>query len=241
VATIQKRVDEARRKMVEEVNAGQKLVAVNENVMDYDVPVEACDGDGDNPCPSRWSYFSDYRERLKKTRDLNLLKGSVEEICRHADFWTRRCAQADQEMANSILSCVNTAETCQDPNRQEIDVIMSARNPGKISLYRDAGFKGDFFENDFNEFSQSSAHDPLTFYKFNDIGWKRANDSISSIKVNLHPAWTVRFFEHADEYRPGYQYDVSGRHDYSWIGDVWGKKANDKISAFQLIPIPDIQ
>ncbi len=236
---IQDRIREARQKIVEDVNTGENLVAVKETLVDYDVPFESCTFEGDEPCPSRWTYFSDYRPRLSKARELSLLKSFVEESCFKADYWKRRCLAAEQELSRAILACMTTSEECRDPDRTQIDIVMSSKNPGRIAMWTDAWSKGAFYEVDFDQSLGDRAKKPNTFYDFYAIGWGKGNDKITSIDILLHPAWGVTFHEHLEPWNSGAHWDFQGRRYIGNIGAEFGG-ANDKISAFELVPIPDL-
>lgn len=233
---IQERIKQAREKIVADVNNGNNLVAIKETLVDYDVPFEACTNNGDDPCPSRWSYFTDYRDRLNRTRDMNISKGYVEEVCFKADYWRRRCARAELDLTNAILACTNSSEECRSPDSSQVDIVMSARNPGKVSMWTDTNQRGEYFEIDFSKMLESNVRKPQTFYSFYEMGWQRANDRISSIDSKLHDAWTIKFYEHLDPRNPGHRYEFRGN---QYISNV-GNGVNDKISAFELVPIDDI-
>lgn len=235
---IQDRIREARQKIVEDVNKGENLVAVKETINDYEVPFEACTLNGNDPCPSRWDYFSDYRPRVTKARDLNILKSYVEESCFGSDYWARRCMYAEQELSNAILACTSIDEDCRDPDRTQIDIVTSSRNPGKVGLWTDSWSKGSYFEIDFEQ-GRENTRKPNVFYAFNKIGWDRANDKITSIDVKLNPAWTIKFFEHPDTNSRGRHFDIQGTRYMGNIGfDL--DRANDLISSFELVPIADL-
>ncbi len=235
-AAIQNRVQQARQKIVSEVNDGKNLVAIKETLVDFDVPFSSCTLDGDDPCPNRWSYFVDYRDRLGKTRDLGITKSNVEEACFRTDYWAHRCAKAQLDIENAIVSCMNVSDTCKDTDRSQIDIVLSAKNPGKVGFWTDTNKQGSYYELDFGQLVPAGSTKPSTFYNFNAIGWSKANDKISSLDVNLNPAWTIRLYQDMDPQSPGHYWDFSGKNYVSNIG----KDANDKISAYALIPIADL-
>ena len=96
--------------------------------------------------------------------------------------------------------------------------------------------KRAFFEIDFGKLLEGNVKKPYGFYPFRDMGWYRAIDHVASVDVRLGNAWTIKFFEHLDAHSPGHHYDFTGSQYISHVGN----DLNDRISAFQLVPLDDL-
>lgn len=238
-ANIQRKIDEARKKFRSEIKEGKYLTVVRETLLDYEVPLSACTLSGNQPCPSRWEYFADYRTRLTKLKQFSLDKTEAEDICTRISYWPRRCAIVKESFDTVTNNCRSLVEECKDPDSKELKVILSAKNPGRVELWDNAGFGGSFYGLDFRNFLNGNPLEALKFYTLEEIGMKKANDKATSIRSFLQPAWTIRFFRDTNRDSSGQQYDVAGTRAIDNIGFTWSG-SNDKISAFELIPAEDL-
>lgn len=239
VAAIQKKIQDVKSKMFAEVKEGTYLAVVKETLLDYEVPLAACDREGSNPCPSRWDYFSDYRARLSKLKTMTLNKSEADDVCTKTPYWNNRCARVADLLGSAISTCLNLAEACNEPDDKELQTILSAKNPGQVELWDNMRYTGSFWGLDFRDFLNGSRFEAKHFYTLNEIGMGKANDKITSIRSYLHPAWRIRFYRDANPASPGQPYDIDGSRDVENVGLQW-KGANDSISSFELIPIPDL-
>lgn len=240
IAAIQTKIAAVKAKMFTEVKEGKYLAVVKETLLDYEVPIEACDRDTSSPCPSRWEYFSDYRDRLTKLRKMSLNKSEADDVCSKTPYWEHRCQHVTDLYGTAVNNCLSLSEDCKVPDETEFNKILSAKNPGSIEMWDNMKYTGSFWGLDFRNLLNGGNIEANKFYSLRDIGMDRANDKISSLKSHLQPAWTIRFYRDTDPASPGQPYDVTGSREIFNIGDVWGKGANDSISSFQLIPMPDM-
>lgn len=236
---LQKKILTARQAIAAEVKEGKYLTIVKETMVDYDVPLLVCTHNDSATCPSRWSYFTDYRNRLAKVKELSLSKTDSEEVCQKTPFWEHRCGKVAENLDNAIASCRVLSEECPMLDEADLNIVLSAKNPGTVELWQNKDFAGNFWSLDFRNLLNGNTMQASTFYSFADIGQPKANNAISSIRSHLLPGWTVRFFKETSSTQRGEQYDVTGALDIPLVDTVW-KGSNDQISSFELVPPADL-
>ena len=241
IATIQKRIQDVKAKMFAEVKEGKNLAVVRETLLDYEVPLEACTRDGSSPCPSRWEYFSDYRDRLAKLKKLSLNKSEADEVCAKAPYWSKRCNQVNESYSVAMSNCLSLTESCEQPNEKDFKIILTAKNPGRLELFDSDMFRGGVWPLDFRNFLDDGSLQANRVYDFENANIGNASRRVTSVRSLLDPTWTVKFYTKSGKERPSQsqpvlKYTIQGARD---VGNV-GKDANDSFTSFELIPTPDL-
>ncbi len=235
-SSIQKKIADSHQKMLDEVRAGNNLTVIKETLLDYDVPVSACTLDGNSPCPSRWSYFVDYRDRLSKLKTMSVQREESDDVCSKISYMPHRCTRVAELFDNAINACRGFDSSCDIPNDNEYRTILSAENPGWVEMWDNSQYGGSYWSIDFRNFLAGSPYAPYNLYVFKNIGIGKANDKITSFKTHLANNWTIKWYHDTDPKNPGKHYDVTGSQD---VGNV-GKDNNDKFSSFLLLPPGDL-
>lgn len=231
----QRKVDNIRKQMVNEVKAGKNLVVVRETLADYEVPSPKDENDDELANVKRWDFFVDYRDRVAKLKRMSLDLSEADELCNVTNFWPRRCARVRDLLKTAIEECTSFSSNCAIPNEKEFQTLLTARGPGWVSLYKDGAFKGSEWTIDLRNLARSNIQ-VNKFYPFGEIDLGGANDRPTSLRSNLKNNWTVKFYQHPKENDAGKVFEVRGVNDYSNIGNTF----NDSFSAFRLEPVGDL-
>lgn len=236
--SLQGRLNEARQRMAAEVDAGKDLVIVNEKTADYLAPIDQCTLGGDEACPTPESLYYNYRPRVDTAYRILSTLEKMSSICMATDYWKNRCRKVETQLTDAIRKCSQSNAPCEEVrDRTEMDILLSALDPGSFSLWHNPDRKKDIYTAYLKGGDINGPYLSNTFYTFRDIGWGKLNDEATSVEVNLKPGWTVRFWEHIQIDRRGHSLDMRGR-DYH--RDLKKQGMNDKLSAFELIPPPDL-
>jgi len=234
--SLQHRMDEARKRMAADVDKGESLVIVDEKIASYEAPISSCTLSGEEACPAPEKIYYDYRPRVDTAfRILSTLE-TTDEICRSTPYWKNRCNSVKKQLTAAMRSCSQSNTPCAEvKDREQLEILLSARNPGSFSLWTDIDRRADIYSADFSGGDAEGRFASNTFYIFSDMGWDRLNDRASSAEVHLARGWKVRFWEHKQSDRRGNSIDLQNN-DY--VSNLW--KMNDKFSAFELIPPSDL-
>ena len=66
------------------------------------------------------------------------------------------------------------------------------------------------------------------------MGWRDADNDITSIEYSLSPYWTMRFYDHKEHYDRGAYLDVTGQGYVRDLDERWSGMDNE-LSSFELI------
>ena len=167
------RIETAKQQLVAEAKAGEHLVVVQEKHLDYEVPEEMCELDGEDPCPKKFDVFFDHNPRVNVIKSIVEKTTAVERTCSDLSFWPNRCRVAKESLDQSIRSCMDTTEACAITDSENINVIASAAAPGYISIWTKSDRRGDHFFFDIGNMMSQGQIAPWAFKNFPKYGLAR--------------------------------------------------------------------